>query len=158
LTGAIGRFAVSREPGLLLSMVPAGAAFGAIHALTPGPGKSVLASYLVGWRLAAARSLLVSTTLAATHVGSAVLIAYFALPLISLTLGSVGRAPAMETLSRGLLVLIGLRLVIGAVRGSSHRHEERDGFAVGFVAGLIPCPPRCSRWSWRRPAASRRPG
>lgn len=121
-------------------MLPAGALFGAIHALTPGHGKSVLASYLVGSRLASARSLIVSTTLAATHVGSAVLIALFALPLISRALGSVGRAPTLELLSRGLLVAIGIWLIIRALRGSAHHHEDRDGVAVGFVAGLVPCP------------------
>jgi ABC-type nickel/cobalt efflux system permease component RcnA len=69
-----------------------------------------------------------------------VLIAYFALPLISRTLGSAGRAPTMETHSRVLLVVVSLWLMIRAVRGSSHHHDERDGLAVGFVAGLVPCP------------------
>ena len=41
-------------------------------------------------------------------------------------------------LSRGLLIAIGLWLLVGALRHRPHAHGE--GFAVGFVAGLAPCP------------------
>ena len=36
----------------LATVLPLGIVFGAVHALTPGHGKTVLASYLVGSRLA----------------------------------------------------------------------------------------------------------
>jgi ABC-type nickel/cobalt efflux system permease component RcnA len=109
-----------------------------VHALTPGHGKSILASYLVGSRLAAMRAFAVAAVLAFTHVGSAVLLALLAAPLITRTLGGVGRAPTLEGLSRGLLIAIGLWLLLRAWRGRSHPHGE--GLIVGFVAGLIPCP------------------
>lgn len=73
-----------------------------------------------------------------THVGSAVLLALIAAPLITRTLGGVGRAPALELASRGLLVLIGLWLILRAWHGRRHPHGE--GLAVGFIAGLVPCP------------------
>jgi nickel/cobalt exporter len=79
--------------------MPLGILFGAIHALTPGHGKSVLASYLVGSRLAVMRGLAVAAVLAVTHVGSAVILALLAAPLITRTLGGVGRAPVLELLS-----------------------------------------------------------
>lgn len=141
LTAALSGFAVSRDWTLLAAMLPMGIAFGAVHALTPGHGKTVLASYLVGSRLAGLKSLVVAGALALTHVGSAVVIALLALPLISRSLGGAGRAPSLEVLSRGLLALIGLWLLIRALRGpSSHTHDERSGVAVGVVAGLVPCP------------------
>jgi ABC-type nickel/cobalt efflux system permease component RcnA len=118
--------------------MPAGILFGAAHALTPGHGKTILASYLLGSRLAALRAIGVAAVLALTHVGSAVLLALIAAPLITRTLGGVGRAPALELTSRGLLIAIGLWLILRAWRGRSHPHGE--GWAVGFVAGLIPCP------------------
>jgi ABC-type nickel/cobalt efflux system permease component RcnA len=40
--------------------------------------------------------------------------------------------------SRGLIALIGAWLVIRALRGKQHLHGE--GWVVGFIAGLIPCP------------------
>ena len=141
LATSLSGFAASRDWTLLAAMLPMGIAFGAIHALTPGHGKTVLASYLVGSRLAGLRTIAVAGALALTHVGSAVLIALLALPLVSSALGSVGRAPILEGLSRGLLAVIGLWLVIRAVRGHvHHRHDERDGIMVGVVAGLVPCP------------------
>jgi ABC-type nickel/cobalt efflux system permease component RcnA len=61
-------FAATREWSLLAAMLPLGIVFGSIHALTPGHGKSVLASYLVGSPLSALRSLLVAGVQALTHV------------------------------------------------------------------------------------------
>lgn len=115
-----------------------GIVFGAIHALTPGHGKSILASYLLGSRLATLRAFAVAAVLALTHVGTAVLIAITAAPLITRTLGGVGRAPSLEALSSGLLIAIGVWLLWRAWRARPHVHGE--GVAVGFVAGLVPCP------------------
>ena len=137
--GYLGAFAASRDWAALLTILPAGIVFGAVHALTPGHSKTLLASYLVGARLALLRGLAVSTALAATHVLSSVLIALFAVQLMTRTLGGAGRAPLAEDLSRGLLVLIGLWFVFRAWRGPT-RHAPREGIAVGIIAGLVPCP------------------
>jgi nickel/cobalt exporter len=122
----------------LLAMLPMGVLFGAAHALTPGHSKAVLATYVAGSPVSVARALLVSLTLSLTHVTMAVLIAVFSLPLVSIALGSVGRAPALENISRGLLALIGVWMIWRALRHAAHHRHE--GEAVGFVAGLIPCP------------------
>ena len=76
--GHLGAFASSRDWIALLTILPLGIVFGAVHALTPGHSKTLLASYLIGSRLALLRGLAVSTALAATHVLSSVLIALFA--------------------------------------------------------------------------------
>jgi ABC-type nickel/cobalt efflux system permease component RcnA len=71
-------------------------------------------------------------------VTTAVLIAALSLPLVSIALGSVGRAPLLEDISRGLLGLIGLWMLWRALsHGHHHKHESE---AVGVMAGLIPCP------------------
>src|SRR4051812_30991959 len=108
LTGQLTGFAATRDWAALAAVLPLGVLFGAVHALTPGHGKSVLASYLVGSRLAALRSLAVAGVLALTHVGSAVVLALLAAPLITRTLGGAGRAPVLERLSWGMLAAIGL--------------------------------------------------
>jgi len=138
LSADLVAFAATRDWMALAAVMPAGILFGAAHALTPGHGKSILASYLLGSRLAALRAIGVAAVLALTHVGSAVLLALIAAPLITRTLGGVGRAPALELASRGLLIAIGLWLILRAWRGRAHPHGE--GWTVGFVAGLIPCP------------------
>ena len=121
-----------------LAFLPMGIFFGAVHALTPGHSKAVLATYLAGSEAKIARGLLVSLTISFTHVAIAVLIAIFSLPLVSIALGSVGRAPLLEDISRGLLGLIGLWMLWRALtHGHHHKHE---GEAVGVMAGLIPCP------------------
>jgi ABC-type nickel/cobalt efflux system permease component RcnA len=90
-----------------LAFLPMAILFGAIHALTPGHSKAVLATYLAGSESKIGRGLVVSLILSFTHVTSAVLIAVLSLPLVSIALGSVGRAPLLEDISRGLLGLIG---------------------------------------------------
>jgi nickel/cobalt transporter (NicO) family protein len=134
----IGSFAESRDSNTLLIMLPLGIMFGAVHALTPGHSKIVLASYLVGSRLALTRSAMVAGALALTHIASAVVLALLAAPLITRTIGAAGRAPAIETFSRGVLALIGVWLIVRAVRHRPHLH--REGIMVGVVAGLVPCP------------------
>jgi nickel/cobalt transporter (NicO) family protein len=138
LSADLSAFAATRDWTILASVLPVAIVFGAIHALTPGHGKSVLASYLVGSRLAAVRAMAVAGVLSLTHVGSAVVLALLAAPLVTRTLGGIGRAPALEAVSRGMLVAIGLWLVIRAWRGRGH--PEGEGLAVGIVAGLVPCP------------------
>jgi nickel/cobalt transporter (NicO) family protein len=134
----LNAFAATRDWAALFLVLPLGIVFGSVHALTPGHGKTVLASYLVGSRLAVLRGLGVAGALALTHVGSAVIIALTAAPLITRTLGGAGQAPILEALSRGLLGLVGLWFLVRAFQGQTHQH--REGVMVGIIAGLIPCP------------------
>jgi nickel/cobalt exporter len=125
---------------VFLAYLPMGILFGATHTLTPGHSKAVLATYLVGNPLSLARSLTVSLVLSFTHVAMSVLIALLSLPLVSIALGSVGRAPLLEDISRGLLGLIGLWMLYRAFRRLPHTHDHGEGTVVGFMAGLVPCP------------------
>src|SRR5215212_7232398 len=138
ISADLSAFAAGRDLAALAGILPLGIVFGAIHALTPGHGKTVLASYLIGSRLAVVRSLAVAGALAITHVGSAVVLALAAAPILTRTLGGVGRAPVLEDLSRGLLALIELWFLFRALRGRTHEHHE--GVMVGVIAGLVPCP------------------
>ena len=86
------------------------------------------------------RGIATSLVLSFTHVTMSVLIALLSLPLVSIALGNAGRAPLLEDLSRGLLGLIGIWMIYRALRHSPHGHVHEEGIAVGFMAGLIPCP------------------
>jgi ABC-type nickel/cobalt efflux system permease component RcnA len=117
-----------------------GIAFGAVHAMTPGHSKSVLATYLTGSSMKARRALLVSMALSFTHVTMAVVIALLALPLVSHSFGNAGSAPLLQAVSRGLLGLIGAWMLWSALFRPAHTHSGQEGIAVGLMAGLIPCP------------------
>ncbi len=104
----IGAFAGGGSWTALAAFLPMGTVFGAVHAMTPGHSKSVLATYQAGSSTGMARSLMVSLALSFTHMSMAILIALLSLPLASIAFGSVGRAPWLEDLSRGLLGVIGL--------------------------------------------------
>src|SRR5215217_638877 len=92
LSSDLSAFAASRNWIALAAVLPLGILFGALHALTPGHGKAVLASYLVGSKLTGLRATAVAATLSLTHVGSAVILALLLAPLITLTLGGAARA------------------------------------------------------------------
>src|SRR2546421_596069 len=106
LSADLTAFAATRDWMALATVLPTGIVFGAIHALTPGHGKSILASYLLGSRLAALRATTVAAVLALTHVGTAVLLAVVGVPLITRTLGGGRRAPSLAALRRGLPIAI----------------------------------------------------
>ena len=136
----ITAFANGGDWRAFLVYLPMGILFGAAHALTPGHSKAVLATYLAGSPFGLVRGLAVSLALSFTHVTMSVIIALLSLPLVSITLGSVGRAPMLEDISRGLLGLIGLWMLYRAFRHSPHHHDKGEGMVFGFMAGLIPCP------------------
>lgn len=138
LTADINTYAASENWHVLLAMLPFGILFGMAHALTPGHSKAVLASYVVGSGLKPLRATLVSVSLSATHITSAILLATITNSLLIRTLVGAGRAPALEYVSRLSLAAIGLWLIYRALRQNTHFHGE--GMAVGFVAGLVPCP------------------
>lgn len=138
ITDYLNAFAQTGDWLSLAGVLPLGIVFGAVHALTPGHGKTALASYLVGSRLAVLKGLGVAAVLSLTHVASAVLLALVGAPLLARTIVGAGQSPALERLSRGLLAAIGLWLIVRAVRGRHHVHGE--GVVVGLIAGLVPCP------------------
>lgn len=138
LTGAVEGFAQGHDWGVLAAMMPLGIVFGAAHAMTPGHSKSILATYVLGSGMRPLRAVLSSLVLAATHITTAVLLAVIANTLVTRTLVGAGRAPALENLSRYMLVAIGLWLVFRAWRARPHVHGE--GYMAGFIAGLVPCP------------------
>lgn len=135
----IGAFAKTGDWWLLAVYLPMGIVFGAAHAMTPGHSKALLATYLTGSTATLPRALLVSLVLSFPHVTASVFIALLSLPVVSFALGSVGRAPLLEEISRGLLGVIGLWMLWQAFRGT-HDHGGSEGSVMGLTAGLIPCP------------------
>jgi ABC-type nickel/cobalt efflux system permease component RcnA len=140
LAGEIRIFAGEGGWLAFAGFVPLGIAFGAVHALMPGHSKSVLALYLAGSPVDLVRGIATALVLSLTHVAMSVLIVLFALPVVSAVLGSAGRAPLLEDISRGFLGLIGVWMLWRAFRPPRLRHPSSEGMSVGVIAGLVPCP------------------
>ncbi len=131
-------FAETRDLRHLAAIIPFGVGFGAVHALTPGHSKMLLASYVAGSKTKILNSIRVASILSVTHILMSVVIALLALPIIERTLIGAGRAPLLEDLSRLLVAAIGAWMVVRAITRTSHQHS--NGVFFGVTAGLIPCP------------------
>lgn len=138
VSASIATMADGGSAWLLLSLMLMALAFGAVHALTPGHNKAVLATYVAGSQMQMMRALATALLLSFVHISMAVLIALFSLPLVSVALGSVGRAPELEAISRAMIGMIGLWMIWRAARGSQFHPNQSS--VLGFTAGLIPCP------------------
>jgi len=141
---------------LLLSLLTA-VALGALHALSPGHGKAVMAAYLVGARGTPRHAIGLGVTITATHTAGVFLIGLVTLYAASLV--TPERLYPWVTLLSGLLIVaIGGALVLSRVRTAVHRHahDEHPGhgghhheppalgrrslLALGISSGIIPCP------------------
>ena len=148
LTAAFGDAAAGR--GVLVLLLLSAFAWGAIHALSPGHGKAMVAAYLVGTRGTARHAIALGATVTATHTAGV-----FALGLVALLLSQYVLPeqlfPWLNLASGALVLVVGaavLRSRLRAARVHHHHHHHhhhhelswRGLFAMGAAAGLIPCP------------------
>ena len=125
----LGDVAGGHAPAIVLALVAA-IAFGALHAMMPGHGKTVLVSYHLGQDARPLDSFLNGAILALTHVGLAVLLVLAGFAVISKAFAYGGRTPQFELASG---VLIG---AVYAVAGVGIGELARNpALAVGVVLG-----------------------
>ncbi len=132
-------FAETRDWAALASFLPLGIAFGTAHALTPGHSKTVLSLFVAGSGASLSRGIRTAVILSATHIAISVLVVVLALPVVSYAFGEVGRAHALEDLSRGLMGVVGLWLLAASIQ-SRGAHQHGRSAVFGISAGLVPCP------------------
>src|SRR5205814_3360394 len=138
--------------GVLLLLLLTAFAWGALHALSPGHGKAMVAAYLVGARGTARHAVALGATVTVTHTAGV-----FALGLVALALSHYVLPeqlyPWLNLASGLLVVLVGAGVLRGRVRrlrarGHHHHHHQhgpdelswRGLLGMGASAGLIPCP------------------
>ncbi len=120
--------------GVLLLLLLAAFGWGAVHALSPGHGKAMVAAYLVGTRGTARHALALGLTVTVTHT-----IGVFALGAVALALSAYvlpeDLYPWLNLVS-GLLVLgVGASVVRSRVRRARTRAHEHDHHADDHHAG-----------------------
>jgi ABC-type nickel/cobalt efflux system permease component RcnA len=157
LAGVFARAADGR--GVLLVVLLTAFGWGALHALSPGHGKAMVAAYLVGTRGTARHAVALGLTVTVTHT-----IGVFALGLVTLSLSQYVLPEQLYpwlNLASGLLIVgVGAGVLRKRVARARHEHHHRHGHdhhhdhhhhaperitarglvAMGASAGLIPCP------------------
>ena len=157
------------SPAVILFSLLAAAFWGALHAFSPGHGKSFVAAYLVGSRVTARHAVYLGLTVTATHT-----IGVYALGFVTLLAAQYVLPerlyPVLGIASGLIVILIGAALFVARLRasnldghhqhGHSHTHEHGHGghdhprspatqrkpldmrglLALGISGGLIPCP------------------
>ncbi|HZQ86388.1 MAG TPA: hypothetical protein VFA83_16180, partial [Acidimicrobiales bacterium] len=113
-------------PLVLAGMLLGALLFGAVHALAPGHGKTVMAAYLVGTRGRMADAVLLGTIVSLMHTGSVL--------VLGLVLFHVSRTTSLEklypvlTLVGGLAVVaVGAGLLRSRLRTLRHTREHAHG-------------------------------
>jgi len=113
--------------------------FGALHALMPGHGKTVLVSYHLGQPARLTEGFANGAILILTHVGLALILVLAGFAVISKAFAYGGRTPQFEMASGALVALLGAYLLWRTAR-HDHNTAPRNGKTLAFVTGLIPCP------------------
>jgi ABC-type nickel/cobalt efflux system permease component RcnA len=169
LDGFANSLASGNTHGLLILFLLAAAfGWGALHALSPGHGKAMVAGYLVGTRGTPRHAALLGLTVTATHTASVFLLGLVTLAASQYILPE-RLYPWLGVLSGLLVVGIGLSVMRSrfhrwrALRGAQsdrhghpHSHEHRHGephshghahplsrralIGLGVSGGLVPCP------------------
>lgn len=132
--------------GLLLAGLAVAFGFGAMHAMAPGHGKTIVAAYLVGARGTFRHAILLGGMVTLTHT-----ISVFGLGMVTLYLSQyVMAAQLVKTLgvvSSASIVLVGVWLLLQRTgvldHGHSHEVDEVGGgslVALAVSGGMVPCP------------------
>ncbi len=137
--------------GLLLALLLA-FGLGALHALSPGHGKTLVAAYLVGSRGRVRHAVLLGAVVTATHVTSVFVLGAVALWASEYVLPEK-LTPWMSLAAGVLVLLMGGRMLQSRLRHKNHEHgHDHDHahpketprlgelFGLGISGGLVPCP------------------
>jgi nickel/cobalt transporter (NicO) family protein len=166
--GFAGALTSGNDHGLLILLLLGSAcAWGALHALSPGHGKTMVAGYLAGSRGRAKDAALLGLTVTITHTS-----AVFALGLVTLAASAYVLPedvyPWLGVVSGAMVIGIGLWAIWTRLRrwralraehdhhahqqvhrhgGHTHSHESpgapittRSLIALGISGGIVPCP------------------
>ena len=128
------------SPWFLLTACVLALALGALHALTPGHGKTLVAAYLVGSRGRTRDAVFLGTVVTATHTGSVLLLGLVTL-VASRYLMPAAFVPLLELLSGLLVAGFGVQLLLQRGRAlyawyTARRAAQRAArHSVGIIGG-----------------------
>ena len=147
----------SKKLSIIFILIGISFFYGVVHALGPGHGKSIAASYFLSTEVPLTRGLLMGGLIALLHAGSAIVVVltlYFILRHSYLcSLENINRV--IRIVSHTLIASIGLLMFIAAIRdgrkkqfpihyvhngGTTKDSKRRSLFSVALAVGIVPCP------------------
>jgi nickel/cobalt transporter (NicO) family protein len=131
--------------GVLVLLLLAAFGWGALHALSPGHGKAMVAAYLIGTRGRARHAVALGATVTITHTIGVLALSQYVLP--------EDLYPWLNLAAGVMVVAIGAGVLRSRIRHAKHHHDHhhhhhhdhhevtrRGLLGMGAAAGLIPCP------------------
>jgi nickel/cobalt exporter len=119
---------------------------GAVHALEPGHGKTLVAAYLVGAKGTFRHAMILGGTVTFTHTISVFLLGFATMFLTQYVMPQT-IIPILGVISGLMIIGVGVWLLIKQVRHShdDHHHHDHDVslgslITLGASGGLVPCP------------------
>jgi nickel/cobalt transporter (NicO) family protein len=138
--------------GVLFVLLLAAFGWGALHALSPGHGKAMVAAYLVGTKGKPRHAVALGATVTVAHTIGVFLLGFVTLALSQYILPE-DLYPWLNLISGALVVAIGAGVLRSRLRRAHHHHHhhhhhsadddtvtKRSLIGLGAAAGLIPCP------------------
>ncbi len=136
--------------GVIVLLLAAAFGWGALHALSPGHGKSMVAAYLVGTRGSVRDAIVLGATVTVAHTAGVIALGVIALALSQWILPE-DLYPWLNLVAGLLVVSVGVQVLRKRMRKVAHHHAHEHGhdhhhehkgsiLALGASAGLIPCP------------------
>ncbi len=134
-------------PGALFSLIGGAFLYGVFHALGPGHGKLIISSYAIASGSAIRSSLLLTLVSSLAQAASAILlVGALVLLLDQGRLATTRNVYWLELTSYGLILLLGLAMLIRALRGKrgccGHSHAHDDHHHAGHAQDLETIPKR----------------
>jgi ABC-type nickel/cobalt efflux system permease component RcnA len=131
----------------LLGIIGFSFLLGAVHALSPGHGKTLVAAYLVGSKGKMRHAVFLGLIVTVTHVFSVVALGLVALWATQEVVPErVG--PWISLAAGGLIVVMGVWMLVSRLRkktAHAHAHEHAHGvkwteiLVLGISGGMVPC-------------------
>ncbi len=118
--------ASSLTPSLILTALAVAVVLGALHALEPGHGKTLVAAYLVGTHGTPLHAVLLGLVVTASHVASVVVLGLVALAASEYVLPQ-RLGPYFGVVSGIIIAAMGVVLFRRALRGYEHHHHHHHG-------------------------------
>lgn len=115
---------------------------GALHALEPGHGKSVMAAFVMGTDAKLRDAWLLGLIVVFSHVFVVLLLGVASIFIIA-TLDTDTAQNIMGLIGGGLLIIVGIWILRRYNHHHHHKHEMNTGkgvVAIGLSTGLVPCP------------------
>ena len=144
----------SKKLSIIFILIGISFFYGVVHALGPGHGKSIAASYFLSTEVPLTRGLLMGGLIALLHAGSAIVVVLTLYVILRhsylCSLENINRV--IRIVSHTLIASIGLLMFIAAILdgrkkqfpihngGTTKDSKRRSLFSVALAVGIVPCP------------------